>query len=450
MNPRDRRPQPHPAPQPVPGDPAQEQALVTHLVEQAARPENAGQARGRVEAKVPGPDGRVRVGHRTYHVDLVAGVLTITDAWDGVESARHTVALDDQQGQQKPGIFAPRPRRPAPAVPVRRPPDGLRTHDAETVRRAVLQWAEDEITETGALRERLVLVCDEHLEELRVDDARAADPEGGAMATLEALAGRPAVNFRVLLGDLAPEGAVRTGFALFVADGDDEGRFWLARRPFRVLGGRIGSRAEWELVNGVGWDGTWDELPAHLTASRRAWAWPAAVPVPMPAVMQGLATFPPDVRRPANAAEFTEAAAAMQEHAAWTEGLDGLLVFAFRGRDVEHYVVRGEIPFGVDDLCRAIAARSERPDAMVTMRLGMHFEAAVRAYYRAVITVADADGQRYERRLVMRWRPGAKPDDPASQIQLYGSDPKPVGDDGWIGVPPDTALELFAKDAAEA
>jgi hypothetical protein len=434
----------------VPSDPAREDRFIQHLLSQAALPQNRGTFAGQVEAKMPGPDGRVRVGVRTLEVDLAANTLVVTESWDGREAARRTFKLDALGSQQKPGIFAPRPRKPGPVGPIRRGPDGMATHDPSAVQAAILQRAETEITSTGALAERLVLVCDHHLEELDLAAMRAANPRGGALPTLAALAGRPGVNVRLLTGQhRAPDGEC-TAFVLGILDGDPEGRFWLAQRQFRVLGGRIGSRGPWNVSDGIAWGGDWHELPRHLAVPRQPWTWGAAVPVPMPTVHCAFRTLPASAELPRTAEQMAAAAAALKEHEAWTQGLDGLQVFLFRGREVEHFVIRGEIPFGTDDLCRALAARGEPPDGLCTMEIGTFHDRELDEILRAVITTGETDGKRYKRILAMNWNPGARPDDPCAQMRYWGSVPEDVAGKGWIGVAPVTELDLFPLGAGDA
>jgi hypothetical protein len=434
----------------VPTDPQREDRFVAHLLSQAGLPHNGGRARGEVEVKVPGPNGATRVGIRSLEVDLGANTLTVTESWDGRETARKSCRLDQLPSQQKPGLFAPRPpkREAGPVRPVRRPPDGLATHDPAAVQARILERAETEITTTGALAERIVLVCDHHLEELSVADARAVHRDGSALYTLAALAGRPGVNVRILMGELEPVGAVRTGFFLGILEGDPEGRFWFAKREFRILGGRIASRGSWDVSDGLHWGGDWHELPRHLRTPRAPWAWLPATSVPMPTLHCRLHTLPAPVTGPAE--KFAAAAAGIQEYDAWTKGLDGTHVFAFRGREVEQFVVRGENPVGIDDLCRALAARGEPPDAMATMALGTFHDKQLDQITRAVFTIAEAGGQRYQRILAMHWAPGARPDDPCKEMRYWGSVPEDVSGRGWIGVAPVTELDLFPLSAGDA
>lgn len=75
--------------------PPNEGALVQEMTEHAAtNPQKPGEWWARVEATRE-QGGTKRVGHRVYHLDLNRGVLEVIETWEGQETGRRTVSLDE-------------------------------------------------------------------------------------------------------------------------------------------------------------------------------------------------------------------------------------------------------------------------------------------------------------------------------------------------------------------
>ena len=71
-----------------------EAALIQQAVATANRNlERPGQYWLRLNAQQNWPDGRVLFGVRLYHVDLIDRTLTISEEWNGAETARRTHPL---------------------------------------------------------------------------------------------------------------------------------------------------------------------------------------------------------------------------------------------------------------------------------------------------------------------------------------------------------------------
>lgn len=432
----------------VPVDRAREERLIWQLMVAAVeKPPGSRRAAAGLEARVPAKGGSIRRAVRSFHVDVDANAITYVETWDGVETSRRATPLPGVASLQRPGIFAPKPPPPGPAVPTRRHLWWLTLGEDLPIQEAVTRAADDEIEETGALATRLLLVYDEHVEELRVDVAHAAQPQGGAVATLAALAGRPGVRFRVLMGEKPPRGREREAFLVIVAEGDPSGAVWLGFRPFRLTGGRLATYHEWQLAATTGWTGRWDALPERLRRSKVPWPWPEAAPVPQPSIQVHTERSPLAAGRPVTATDFLEAVVDLLEYDAWTRGLDGLHVFVLTGAALERYVVRGEIPTGETDLVRVLASRTGLADAVATVKLTLFEDESTGLLQRAVITTAEAGGERTERILAMYWAPEARPDDPADDLRPFRVGPAAVGDDAWIGVPPDADIQVATTRA---
>jgi hypothetical protein len=128
--------------------------------------------------------------------------------------------------------------------------DGLSPYDTEAVQRWAIQRVTDEVVRSGTVRARLLVLCDDHVEDLDLAPLTEGDP----VATFAALATRPGVEHRVLCGHL--EDAGNHVAWVFGARTDDERSFWFATRPFRRLPGNLGSgESTWNLSWGVALEG---------------------------------------------------------------------------------------------------------------------------------------------------------------------------------------------------
>lgn len=322
------------------------------------------------------------------------------------------------------------------ARPVRRPL--ARTGDLAHVQRFILTRVNEEIVWRARVTPRLILVCDDHLEELELDKT-----DGDPVATFHALASRRDVLQRVLCGTAVQEDGTSVGF-VFGANGRDDTPWWLASRAFTRQPGGLGSAERtWDVGTGYGLE----ELPLMVEALRthgqpcdllpaRALPWPEigckvddlaneVVPLDPFATTQILAQRGHEIEL-------------------WKRGLDTVMIVAFRRGTLEKWYVDGEIPCSTDELVRSVCGIGPAPDAVATLRIELFDDHGT--YRRAVRTVAEAGGQRIERLLVLDFD---SLEQVVPHLRLFGTRSRPVGKDGWIGVGPGVKLEL-APQVAEA
>lgn len=321
------------------------------------------------------------------------------------------------------------------ARPIRRRLDGLSPYDTEAVQRWAIQRVTDEVVRSGTVRARLLVLCDDHVEDLDLAPLTEGDP----VATFAALATRPGVEHRVLCGHL--EDAGNHVAWVFGARTDDERSFWFATRPFRRLPGNLGSgESTWNLSWGVALEGVVGPARSLHRPGPPITLLPAEPP-PMPKIGGRVDSAPPNADIPTDPIAATNVVNQLgDEQRAVLHGFDGVGVFVFRGRELERWQIQGEIPMGLDDLVRAICVRGAAPSAVATMRLDVFEHAGT--VYRVVRTVGEGAGMRFERIAALQFAPGDT--EIASQVQLFGSTPTRLAPgDGWIGVAPVTDLDLF-------
>ncbi|MEQ1569737.1 MAG: hypothetical protein ABMA64_29145 [Myxococcota bacterium] len=310
---------------------------------------------------------------------------------------------------------------PTPGRPIRRPLHGLSPYDTEAILRWALQQVTDEVVRAASVRPRLVVLCDDHVEDLDLSSA-----EGDPLAAFVALADRRGVEHRLLWGHVE-EGGTAVAWA-FGARTDAERSFWFATRPFRRLPGGLGSgETSWDVSRGVDLDGVVGPALALHRPGPPLQLLPAEPP-PMPMLTFRIDPAPPGAEIPADPVAATNVVNQTgEEQRAVLHGLDGVGVFVFRGRDLERWHVLGEVPMGLDDLVRAICARGPAPSAVATIRVDVFAHAGT--VYRAVRSVGESAGTRFERIAAL------VPGDEAPQVQLFGSAPtRLAAGEGWIGV----------------
>ena len=321
-----------------------------------------------------------------------------------------------------------------PVRPVRRPLDGLSPYDTEAVTRWALQQSTDEIVRSGTIRPRLVLVLDDHIAEVDLLDQTKGDPVG----TLMALRARGDIEHRLLFGCMQEDGQWIAW--VFGAENDDQRSFWLATTPFEVRPGGVGAgTGSWELVQGI----EQGSVPFPAVTLTRTEPPMDLLPAQAPQTLQiGCIAhdIPANLEAPRDAVSATNVMSEMgMEDRAWKEGIEGTLVVIFRERTFEKWHVLGEIPFSLDDLIRNMCAYGDEALAAVTLSIDVFpYEGE---HYRAVKMVAEAKGVRFERLLAMLWAEGEAPE--PSHLRYFASQPRDVGSDGWVGVPPVTEVELF-------
>jgi hypothetical protein len=109
----------------------------------------------------------------------------------------------------------------------------------------------------------------------------------------------------------------------------------------------------------------------------------------------------------------------------------GFEIFAFRGLQVEHCILQGNLDLPIDDFVRAIAAQDTPADA-VALRYPGVAEIDGEAH-RAVVCAVECAGRRWDRVVVVKFGPEGKP----VAARAIEQDLGPVPPEGlWLGVPP--------------
>lgn len=310
------------------------------------------------------------------------------------------------------------------ARPVRRPL--AQAADLAHVQRYVLTRANEEIVWRARVTTRLVLVCDDHIEDLDLERT-----EGDPVATFLAAEARRDVRHRLLCGTATDAHGNPVGF-VFGAHNTPDAEWWLASRVFQRLPGGLGSAERtWE----VGFGDTLDEIPTYVEQLRGAGAPCDLLPaksLPWPDLGCKVEDLPNGVV-PLDALGTTQILAQRgHEIELWRRGLDSTLIMAFRQGTLERWTVDGEIPCTMDELVRSVCATGATPpDAVATLRIELFDDHGT--YRRAVRTVAEASGQRIERLLVLDFE---SDDQVTPHLRLFGTHPVSVNGDGWIGVVP--------------
>ncbi|MCB9688172.1 MAG: hypothetical protein H6735_24245 [Alphaproteobacteria bacterium] len=320
-------------------------------------------------------------------------------------------------------------------TPIRRSLDGLSPWDLEAVQRFAIQRANDDVLRHARVRPRLLLVCQDHLEEVDLD----ADLDGDPIAAFMALGSRDDVEHRILWGCVPVED--QRAAWVFGAANDEERTWWNAMRLFTRLPGGLGSaEASWDLSFGIHL-----RHPAGPVTTLARDAPPLvllpAVEPPMPKIGTRVDPAPPGAVVPTDPIEASNVISQLGfEVGVARNGLDGVLLFLFRGRTLERWHLQGEIPCGLDDLVRAACAHGDAVSAAVALRLDL-FDASG-SIRRAVKMTSEAGGQRWERILTIVY--DQEHGDEPVEFQVFGTAPTAAGTDGWIGVAPITELEIFA------
>lgn len=322
------------------------------------------------------------------------------------------------------------------ARPVRRPL--AKVGDLAGVQRFILTRVNEEIVWRARVTPRLILVCEDHLEEVELDKT-----DGDPIATFLAAGARRDVLQRILCGTATEEGGALVGFA-FGATGGDDDAWWLASRTFTRQPGGLGSAERtWDVGTGIGLE----ELPVLIHQLRGSGVPCDLLParaVPWPEIGCKVDDLANDVV-PLDPLAVTQILATRgHEIELWRRGLDTVMIMTFRSGTLEKWYVDGEIPCSIDELVRSVCGIGPPPDAVATLRVELFDDNGT--FRRAVRMVAEASGQRNERLLVLDFE---SLDQVVPHLRLFGTRAAPVGREGWIGVRPGVKLEL-APQVAEA
>ncbi|MEQ1823861.1 MAG: hypothetical protein ABL949_15240, partial [Fimbriimonadaceae bacterium] len=119
----------------------------------------------------------------------------------------------------------------------------------------------------------------------------------------------------------------------------------------------------------------------------------------MPEILCGVATL--NAQPPLQAQVFADIVGNMVDQQLMNQYPMGFEVFAFKGQQVEHFILRGTIPFPIDDLVRAIAARG--PADAVALRYPGVAEVDGESH-RAVFCAVECAGRRHDRVVALKLR----------------------------------------------
>lgn len=419
----------------------QETLILVQLCERARKnPERPGEAFGRISGTRT-REGRVEEGAQTFHVDLNAGLVTITETWDQVATGRRVLplaAMVEPPPEQAP-IPAP-PPGPEEASFHHQPFYSADLLPLHLLREWAMKRVDEDLGRLSALPRRIRLFRGHTQEIATLPHPMAPELAPGTGATLRALrTGRRAERALVEGWSATEPGAG----VVWIVEEEEDGGFWTAARPFERRPGMLGV-----------WTGPWTEergaedpiLRALSRADEPAIPLGAPKPLPEPEIGMFFGELPPSETPPDSAEAVCQRVGIQYEAKLFTEPLeeDEARLTVFRGHQWETWVLKGKFPMGLDDTIRAIAARGETPGSLgLTRTQIIYFEGEV---YRALTTTGEAAGRRITRALLSRV--GA--DGAVLGHRIVQHDHGAPGHDGWIGVEPVSEFSLFTLNAAEA
>lgn len=326
-----------------------------------------------------------------------------------------------------------------PIAPERRPLD-IDVHDDEEVRRWLARVVSEQVQSRREPVPAIHLLFDGHEEVLEWHRVREVDPGADLAATWRALAARAEPERRVLVLRLEhDDGTVEACmFEETWEDGAPTG-WWFGHRPYVVEEG-IGRLLDVAWRQHAG-EGAAPEPFASILAPRPG-ARPATLlpaKTPEPSVWMQQDVVPDEVRLPTTAMEMTEQTQSIVLGQLEGEGLHHLLVFLIRGRAWEKWLLGDPLPAAGDDMVRWICKRAGQPDAVATAE-GVLAQVDGKPE-RVIRIVAELGGQRAERAIVLRPKPGSPAD--VEPSRWMARELGPVGEgEGWLGVEPLLAGEM--------
>jgi hypothetical protein len=391
-------------------------------------------------------DGRTVKGVKVFHMDLAAEKLTVTEEWDGVETARKTIPLGVPSiptGSQGP-VSPPDPGSNQPGF-FRSTFLSAELYPEDELRQWVMERAAKDVFEGSVLPRRIRLFGEGFQEIVNLPQWFAPGVAPGTGATLRALATRPGVERRFVEGWSAGIDDRDTAWILEVCE---DGAWWFATRPFDRRPGQIGLwKGAWAEQTDVDPDAIADPFRAICVPPDGEEVIDVGEPRRPEAPEIGMfcgETLPAN-QVPSTASDVAAKVGRIYERDLQTGmGSGEVRVVVFRGVEWETWRLIGEFPMGLDDVIRAIAARGEPPTSIALARLGiLPFDGDA---YRALITDGEVQGRRFTRALLIMM------DATGSVIghRIVGHDHGEVGDDGWIGVAPITDMSFVLPGAAEA
>lgn len=389
-------------------------------------------------------DGQTVQGVKLFHLDTHARRLTITETWGEVETARRTISLEEQPPSE-PETCAPPDPGPDRPLFTRLPFREADIWSDDDTRDWLLRRAEQEVMGLSALPRRIRLLGDGFQEILSMPLPLAAGLAPATGSTLRALSKRHGVERRFVEGWLPGS---KGSDQAWILELDDHGGWWLATRDFERRPGLMGVwSSPWSRREGSGVKELPEPLRPIVSPPKGELAIDPGEPVrpPPPDIRMAFGTLKEGDPSPVTAGEVAEKVGRSYERKMHTGVLsDGQAVVVFRGKEWETWELRGELPAETDEMLRAIAARGDPPTAMALVRLSIvPFQGDP---YRALVTTGEAQGRRLTRAMLIR----LSADGSITGHRIVAQDHGEVGDEGWIGVEPNTNFSLVTLDSAEA
>lgn len=321
----------------------------------------------------------------------------------------------------------------------------LDPHDAAAARAWRLRRIEHEVTLTGALPPRMVLVGVGVQRLGHLEPRLEPDLELQHAALFSLAAQQPDVVRAFREGELTvEEGDGRYRVVVTLEYAHATGRWWTAQRRVGTNQVAVGVfHGEWREREGVGLEALDERLREWVDTGgiQLGEATHELTPDPtIPELLCGIATL--NAQPPPDAKVYAEIVGGMVDPELAQRLPTGLEVFAFVGLEVHHFLVRGALPFPIDDLVRAIAARG--PADAVALRYPGVAEIDGESH-RAVFCAVECAGRRHDRVVALALEQGR----PVA-LRAFHHDVGPVGPEGcWLGVAPKNAeVTLFLLGGA--
>lgn len=316
----------------------------------------------------------------------------------------------------------------------------LDVEDAAATRAWRMRCIENEVTMMGKLPLRMVHVGKgvQRIAQFEMRIEPKIELEHAAL--LFVTAGQPDVVRSYREGELVidePDGKYRAVVTLEFSHAT--GRWWTARRRVGTNQVAVGLfHGDWVERDGEGLDA--------LDEALREWVDTTGVELgafrqeltpkdDTPSVLVGQATL--NAQPPADPKVYAAIVGNMVDKQLMERYPTGFEVFAFRGLQVQHFILEGQIGFPIDDLVRAIAAQA--PTDAVALRYPGVAEIDGESF-RAVFCAVECAGRRWDRVVALTFGPQGKP----VAARALDQDRGPVPPEGcWLGVPPKNAEVTF-------
>jgi len=318
----------------------------------------------------------------------------------------------------------------------------LDANDPGAVRRWRTRCIEDEVMLAGHLPSRMVLVGTgvQRVGSLTPTLEPKEDLKHAALFRL--CAGQPEVVRAYREGEITvEEHGARYRAAALVEWDHRTGRWWAAQRRIGTNAVSVGVfHGDWLVREGDGLDTLGEPL--------RSWVDTEGVELgasdftytpknePMPDLLYTTHTLnrlpPPDPMA------YADIVGELRDREVQTKLPAGFEILAFRGTEVEHYILGSALSLPMDDFVRAIAQRG--PAEAVALRF-LGVATVDGESFRAVLCTVECAGRVHDRALALRFGPDGR----VTGVRVLHQERGPVPEGGlWLGVPPKHAeIDLF-------